>query len=290
MYKINFNHLYYFLTITQEGSIVKASKKLHISQPALSKQLKQLEDDLGENLFDRKGRRLVLNECGAKVKSYAMKIFRNSEEMIHQLKQPKDNSLKIIKIGVVPWIPVQMTLNFIRPLLASSHIRLQVFQKELDLLIEETQNQELDLILCDSPYSGRSKILHGKRIFTEKIVCVSSARTKQKLKFPDALNTKEIITYPQATMLADKINDFLYEAGIQAQTHGEFSDSSLAKEIIKKSNFLGFFPLCEVQDEVKHKELKILGELEKQKISLWAITHKKHPEKSLINKLIYNKK
>ena len=290
MYKINFNHLYYFLTISQEGSIVKASKKLHLTQPALSKQLRLLEEDLGQKLFDRKGRKLVLNEHGIKVKNYAMKIFRQSEEMLHQLKQPRESNIKIIKIGVVPWIPVQMTLAFIRPLLASSHIRLKVFQKELDILIEETQNQELDLILCDSPYSGRNKVLHGKRILTEEIVCVASAKLKQRLKFPDVLKTKEIITYPQATMLADKVNDYFYENNMTPSTHGEFSDSSLAKEIIKKSNFLGFFPLCEVKDEVKHKELKILGKLTKQKISLWAITHKKHPEKSLISKLIYKEK
>ncbi len=60
MYKINFNHLYYFLTISKEGSIVKASKKLHMTQPALSHQLKSLEIDLGKKLFDRVGRRLIL--------------------------------------------------------------------------------------------------------------------------------------------------------------------------------------------------------------------------------------
>ena len=51
MYKINFNHLYYFLTISKEGSIVKASKKLHMTQPALSHQLRLLEEDLGNTCY-----------------------------------------------------------------------------------------------------------------------------------------------------------------------------------------------------------------------------------------------
>ena len=64
MYRINFNHLYYFLIISKEGSIVKAAKKLNITQPALSHQLRLLEEDLGKKLFDRVGKRLVINSDG----------------------------------------------------------------------------------------------------------------------------------------------------------------------------------------------------------------------------------
>ena len=86
MYKINFNHLYYFLMIAKEGSIVRASKKLHMTQPALSHQLRLLEEDLGKKLFDRVGRRLEINKNGELVREYATKIFRHSEEMLEFLK------------------------------------------------------------------------------------------------------------------------------------------------------------------------------------------------------------
>jgi LysR family transcriptional activator of nhaA len=116
LYKINFNHLYYFLTISKEGSIVKASKKLHLTQPALSHQLKILEQDLGKNLFDRVGRRLIINKDGESVKAYASKIFRHSEEMIQFLKSDDDDFIQIVKVGTVPWLSKDQTYDFLEPL------------------------------------------------------------------------------------------------------------------------------------------------------------------------------
>jgi len=192
VYKINFNHLYYFLTIAKEGSIVKASKKLHITQPALSHQLKILEDDLGRKLFDRIGRRLVINQDGEFVKEYASKIFRHSEEMVTFLKADTDNLIKIVKVGTVPWLSKNQMYDFLKPLIASKNIRVQVFQKELESLLEDVQNDRLDIILCDSPYSGRLKKLQVHQLSTDTIVCVASTKEAFKGNFPQCIEGKKL--------------------------------------------------------------------------------------------------
>ena len=286
MYKINFNHLFYFLTISKEGTIVKASKKLHITQPALSNQLRLLEEDLGKKLFDRVGKRLVINSDGEAVKEYASKIFRHSEEMIQFLKSDTDDFIKIIKVGTVPWLSKDQTYEFLKPLILSNHIRVEVFQKDLESLLKDVQNSSLDIILCDSPYSGRSKKLQGHRLDSDPIFCVSSTKTGFRGKFPESIIGKKAVSYSEACMMADKIDEFLKNNKIKIRTVGAFTDSSLIRVTVERGGVIGFLPESVVKRSLKNKTLIKLGELPKLKFSLWAITRKDYKRDSLIDSLL----
>ena len=74
---LNYHHLRYFRAIATEGSITKAAQHLKISQSALSVQLRQLEGSLGQPLFDRKHKSLMLTEAGRIALAYADSIFRS---------------------------------------------------------------------------------------------------------------------------------------------------------------------------------------------------------------------
>ncbi len=286
MYKINFNHLYYFLTIAKEGSIVKASKKLNMTQPAISHQLKLLETDLGKKLFHRKGRRLILNQEGEVVMEYANKIFRHSEEMIQSLKAENIEIIKIIKVGAVPWLSKDQIYQFLKPLLNNPHISLEVFEKDLETLIKDVQDNKLDIILCDSPYSGRSKKLQGNRISIDPIICVTSNKKNIKGKFPQSINDKKAILYPEACIMNDKIDVFIKKNKINLKVIGTFSDSTLMKICIEKTNAIGFLPLSVIRESLKQKTLFKVGELGEFKFSMWAITKKDIKKDSLIFNLI----
>lgn len=286
MYKINFNHLYYFLSIAEEGSIVKAAKKLNITQPALSHQLRALEEDLGKKLFDRVGRRLVINAHGESVKLYAGKIFRHSEEMMQYLKSDTPEYIKIIKIGTVPWLSKDQVYKFLKPLIFSQHIKVQVYQKDLTSLLKDAQNNLLDIVLCDSPYSGRSKKLQGHRLNTDPIVCVSASRVGFKGKFPQLLNGKKIISYSESCMMADKIDEFINRNDLAVKVVGEFTDSSLIKVSIENGGIAGFLPLSVAKQSLKNKSLVKLGEFTNLKFSLWAITKKDYRQNTIIANLL----
>ena len=274
MYKINFNHLYYFLTIAKEGSIVKASKVLHITQPALSHQLKTLEQDLGKKLFDRKGKRLQINSEGELVRGYASKIFRHAEEMIHVLKTDSEKMVKIVKVGHIPWISKSQTYQFLKPVLANPHIKVVVIQKDLDALLKDILADRLDIILCDSPYSGRSKKLQGRLIEVDPIICVAKPKSRPRGRFPQCLEGQKIVTYSEACLMTDKIDDFIQTQKLNVRIIGSFSDSSLMKITIEKSGAIGFLPLSVAKESLKNKTLVKLGSLNKVSFSTWVITQK----------------
>ena len=81
MRHLNYNHLQYFWAVAREGSIAKASESLHLTPQTISGQLKLLDDAVGQPLFNRVGRRLVLSEMGRVVYEYANEIFSVGAEL-----------------------------------------------------------------------------------------------------------------------------------------------------------------------------------------------------------------
>ena len=73
--QLNFNHLFYFWRVAKLGHLTQAAQELHTSQSAVSTQIRQLEERLGEELFLREGRRLLLTDTGQLVLAYAENIF-----------------------------------------------------------------------------------------------------------------------------------------------------------------------------------------------------------------------
>ena len=83
---LNYHHLLYFRTVAKEGSLRKASEKLHVSQSSISAQVSALEAALGEKLFRPSGRSKVLTEIGRVVMGYADDIASLGSEMMNTVK------------------------------------------------------------------------------------------------------------------------------------------------------------------------------------------------------------
>jgi len=83
---LNYHHLLYFWAVARYGSVVRASAELRLAQPTISGQVRRLEEVLGEKLFERVGRRLVLTHVGRTVFRYADEIFSLGQELMGSLK------------------------------------------------------------------------------------------------------------------------------------------------------------------------------------------------------------
>ena len=96
---LNYHHLRYFRAIAHEGSLTKAARHLKLSQSALSVQLRSLEDSLGQPLFERKHKALVLTEAGQIALEYADSIFRSGEELTDLLQNRGKRSRGFLRVG-----------------------------------------------------------------------------------------------------------------------------------------------------------------------------------------------
>ena len=97
---LNYHHLLYFWTVAREGTIARASEELRLAQPTISGQIRALEDQFGEKLFQRSGRNLVLTEIGRVVYRYADDIFATGRELMDTLKDRPTGRPVRLQVGV----------------------------------------------------------------------------------------------------------------------------------------------------------------------------------------------
>lgn len=242
--------------------------------------------DLGQNLFERKGKKLVLNDFGKIVSDYSTKIFRYSEEMINYVQQGPQFPISILNIGLVPWVAKDLVYNFLRPTLFNQHIKVEVFQNNIESLIEDLLMGKIDLVLNDSPYTGRSTELQGHFISKDPIVCVSSQSEQEEPSFPKNINYKKFINFSEACKARDDIDSFIKDHQLEITTAGEFADSTLIRIAAEQGGIIAFLPKCVVQRSIKTKQLFQLGELKGHYFTLYALVKKTKKTHGLIADLL----
>ena len=112
---LNFHHLRYFWTVAKTESVRKAAEQLHVSQPSISAQLKLLEETLGQKLFQRSGRNLVLTEVGQLVLSYADEIFSIGRELMSAVKQRPGNRALRFNVGMTDALSKLIAFEILKP-------------------------------------------------------------------------------------------------------------------------------------------------------------------------------
>ena len=101
MSRLNYHHLYYFWRVATLGNLTEAARQLHVSQSALSAQIRTLEDNMNTRLFERQGRRLILTDQGQRVLTYAGDIFKRGEELEALVKRGIAPEVQQLRIGVL---------------------------------------------------------------------------------------------------------------------------------------------------------------------------------------------
>jgi len=95
-------HLRYLVTAAEEGSVSRAAARLNVSQPAVSRQLRDLEDELGVKLFHRESQGVTLTESGATAVSHAKDLLRRAKTMLEAVGRTSDRGRKTLHVGFIP--------------------------------------------------------------------------------------------------------------------------------------------------------------------------------------------
>lgn len=149
MAELNYHHLRYFWAIAQEQGLTRAARRLHVSQSALSIQLKQLERSLGQALFERRGRRLELTEAGRIALEHADSIFRTGDELLSTLAGRPASQQPVLRIGSSATLSRNFQWAFLQPLFARPQARVRLVSGALRDLLLQLGAHALDLVLAN---------------------------------------------------------------------------------------------------------------------------------------------
>ena len=216
----NINHLYYFWTIAKEGSIKKASQKLHLTQPGLSAQLKNLENYFGKKLFDRKVRKLILNDAGKIAVDYCNTIFNLTEEMKHSIRQIKPVKQTLVRVGVLPSLSSTHIHEFVVPLWKDKSLSVSVTEGSLEELLFLLESKNLEIVLSDREVPHRKKKISNFRLRPRKIIAVGSTNFSFARKnFPQSLDNLPMIQFTRHSQIRAEIDQYFADNGIRPQNH-----------------------------------------------------------------------
>ncbi len=273
---LNYHHLLYFWNVVRAGSIQKASEQLRVSPPAISAQLKLLEDQLGEKLLTRSGRRLVLTETGRTVFSYAEDIFALGRELMDVVKnRPTGRPLRL-DVGVVDVMPKVVVQTLLEPALhLRETVRMVCREATSDLLLGRLATHELDVVLSDSPVDPSVKIRAYSHLLGEcGVIFVAGGKTAARYRrgFPGSLNGAPMFLPTDNTAFRRNLDFWFDSKGIRPVVVGEFEDYALLRAFGETG--AGVFPLPSVVETQlrKQKGLGTVGTTSEVRTQFYAIS------------------
>jgi LysR family transcriptional regulator, transcriptional activator of nhaA len=273
---LNYHHLLYFWAVAKEGSLRKASEVLHVSQPSISAQLKQLEESLGAPLFTRTTRSLVLTDTGQTVLEYADEIFSVGQELLTAVRQQPGQRPLRLHVGVADSVPKIVVRQHLTPVFELGRaVRVICREGSLEELIAQLAGHKLDVVLADEPSTSALRVrTFNQRVSTSTIVLCAAPPLARRLsrKFPHSLDGAPAILPVSEMALRRQLEHWFDAHQIRPRIIAEVEDTALLTDLATQG--LGFVPVYSaVLDEIaRFFRLQTIGTAKGLQMEIFAIT------------------
>jgi len=253
MAALNYHHLRYFWMIANENNLTRAAERLHISQSALSIQLRQLEESMGQKLFERQGKRLQLTEAGRIALDYANAIFRAGDELINLMHGRSAGERQLLRIGAVSTLSRNFQLELVRSLVQRSDVELVLHSGSLRELLAQMHTHTIDLVLSNRPLPRDAQANWHCHLLDEQAVSLVSKPDDDKtpFEFPQALNGKPLLVPGIESEIRAAFDFLLEQAGITPVVIAEVDDMAMLRLLARESGHLTLVPPVVVLDELR---------------------------------------
>lgn len=256
---MNFTHLLAFFEVARAGSVSAGAERLRVSQPAVTREIRELEERLGLILFDRLPRGVALTEAGTLLFSYAERIFALSDTAQAELKELAGLSAGHLSIGASATVGAYLVPDMIA-CFNVSHPKVGI-----DLAVTNTGHVEqglrdhtVSLGFVEGPYDD--SILHTHPIGADEIVAVAAVahpRAKQRLRARDLAERVVILREPGSGTRA-VVEEAYARIGLHIEPLMSISDTVAIKRMLLAQHTIAYVSSLSIKDEVQRGELSIL--------------------------------
>ena len=285
--ELNYHHLRYFWAVAHEGSLTRAAKLLHVSQSALSIQIKKLEDELGHLLFERRNRKLVLTEAGRIALDHADTIFAAGDDLVGVLTARPDTSRQVLRVGVVATLSRNFQLQFLRPVLGRDDVDLVVRSGAFADLLGALQAHRVDVVIANAwpPHAGDGRfVTHA--IAEQPVSLVGDPRFAPVADLPALLAREPVIVPSGETSIRAGFTALIDRLGIQPRIAAEVDDMAMLRLLARARIGLAVVPPIVVKDELDNGVLTELAQLPGLEEAFLAITSPRRFPNPLLRALL----
>lgn len=237
-------HIQYFLAVAQHQSFTRAATALHVSQPALSQQVRQLEESLGAQLFDRSGRTTRLTDAGEVYLRYAQRASQELQEGKRAIHDVGDLSRGSLRVAVTP----TFTTYLVGPLVEAFHghypnITLNVREIAQERMEELLLSDELDVGVAFEEVHAQDIEAHP--LLVETLALVVSAKhplAGQRVIGPEALNAESLILLSSEFATREQIDRYCRQHDIRPRVQMEANAISAVIEVVRRTTLSTLLP------------------------------------------------
>lgn len=281
----NYNHLLYFWAVVREGGIAPAAAALHVTPQTISGQLRLLADELGSELLEKKGRRLVPTELGRVAYEYADEIFSKGQELASVMRGATPLERRNLAVGITDIVPRLVAWRVLAPLmLRAEPYRVTCRAGSLETLAADLASHRLDLVLSTNPLPPEAGIRLFNHLLGESdlafFAAPALARRLARTPFPQNLHLAPFVLPTPRSANRRVIDAWFTQAGITPAIVGEFDDTALIKTAGQGGVGVFLGPVA-IEDEIAQQfQVRVVGRTSGLRARFYAISTErriKHP-------------
>ncbi|MDM4017857.1 LysR family transcriptional regulator [Roseiconus lacunae] len=236
------DQLRYFLKLAENRNFTRAAEELLISQPALSRSIQRLEEELGVPLVVRKSKALDLTDAGLLMKSRAEQIMAIIDDTKARITD--DGESGRIRLGAIPTIAPYFLPPFLKRFAKDfPKAKVELHEDTTQNLLAGCSQGEIDLLILALPVVG--KHLAVETLFTEELLLVLAENhpllEKKQIRAAD-IETLPFVVLNEAHCLSDTISTYCRGRSFQPVTVGRTNQLSMVQELVALSESVSFVP------------------------------------------------
>jgi len=213
------HQLTYFVAVAETGSFTRAAERCNVAQPSLSQQIMKLEQELGEPLFDRLPRRVVLTDAGRMLLPRANLILAELQDIKHGLNEDVEDGRGVLAVGFIPTVaPFVLPRVIKRFSLDFPLATLTVSEDLTENLVRNIADGKLDVGITSLPI--HNKLIRTQELLSEPLLVASSQG--HDILSRALLHVKELDDFPfialsEVHCLGEQIQSFCYQQDLNVQ-------------------------------------------------------------------------
>ena len=236
------DQLRYFLQVAERGNFTRAAEELGISQPALSRSIQKLEEELGQPVFERKTRSVSLTEAGTLLQSRAQQVLTSLKYTRAEITD--DGHSGRVRVGAIPTIAPYFLPKVLRQFSKEFPKATVIVQENTtDSLLKSCTQGEIDLAILALPVSAR--YLEIEELFEEELLLVLPPEhplvEKAKIRLCD-VEPYPFVLLDEAHCLSDNIVSFCRQRSFQPVAVERTSQLAMVQELVSLSHGVSMIP------------------------------------------------
>lgn len=250
--RLNYHHLHYFWAVAREGSLTRAAKHLNVAQSALSTQIRQLETQLGQELFVRQGRGLALTEAGRIALGYADTIVSAGTELLATLREGRRETRQVLRVGAVATLSRNFQRGFLAPLVGQPDVELVLHSGSLAEHLVRLEAHTLDLVLSNRRVQEDAETgWRCRRIARQQVSVIGPPRGGVPFRFPDDLAQVPLVLPSRDSEIRSAFDVLCEQYGLRVSIAAEVDDMAMLRLLARDSGAVALVPAVVVRDELR---------------------------------------